>query len=684
MKLLTSPIPSCKELIGMKSNDIGYWQENAIWTSKSAISIRLILEEMSRVTSADTINVLIPNLFCGETEQLIGIDGINIIHYPLTESLDPNWEVIKNDMNEIKVDAFILVHYFGVYHDPNRAKSFCKDKGAVFIEDAAHCLFRYQKIGQAGDFTVFSCHKLLPVPDGAVILVNENSSDQINEIAQDIRNRVKAERNESKNVTWRIKKAVQKVIHINKPYKYERKTHYFSNILVTGKEPIGISSYSKKIIQNYSYEQFKTIAYIRRENCCLLNYFVKSIDPNIIPLIPNDCECPYFAAFLLSQVIDKDSAIDKLLNAGIPVMSWPELPESVRELPPPFSVNNLSKDIIVLPVHQSIYPGQLANHLSSACSLGEDAITVEPVSKSEIERWNRLFDRIHLTNITQHWAYGDVKKCASGWDVERLIIQQNGEDVGVLQMLVKRILGRKTIYRVNKGPIFSANGNNIDLELRTMDMVLKKLKRPFVFFYVPFTKMSAENYIKTIKCGWKNWDIFGFPTGTIDLDRSEEDIRKSLNSKWRNQLKASEKKGYTIKNDDDKFDRMIELYEDEQKDKGFDGVDTRMIKAMHDHPDKPLRFYYVESVEGDLAAFDIFYKHGTTATYYIGWNSEVGRKDYLNNLLLYNAALSLKKESVKVLDLGGIEYIHTEAIAKFKDGMNPSHFRQMGEFIKVK
>lgn len=87
--------------------------------------------------------------------------------------------------------------------------------------------------------------------------------------------------------------------------------------------------------------------------------------------------------------------------------------------------------------------------------------------------------------------------------------------------------------------------------------------------------------------------------------------------------------------------------------------------------------------EDIIIAFDIFYTHGDAATYYIGWNSDEGRKNYLNNLLLYHAAISLKNMGIAKLDLGGIEYIHTESVAKFKDGMKPRHFRQLGEFIKV-
>ena len=85
----------------------------------------------------------------------------------------------------------------------------------------------------------------------------------------------------------------------------------------------------------------------------------------------------------------------------------------------------------------------------------------------------------------------------------------------------------------------------------------------------------------------------------------------------------------------------------------------------------------------EMIAFDMFYIHGKDATYYIGWNSEEGRRNYLNNLLLYYGAIALKKMGIKKLDLGGIEYIHTESIAKFKDGMKPMHFRQIGEFVRI-
>ena len=147
-------------------------------------------------------------------------------------------------------------------------------------------------------------------------------------------------------------------------------------------------------------------------------------------------------------------------------------------------------------------------------------------------------------------------------------------------------------------------------------------------------------------------------------------------------LKTAEIKGYKILSDFDCYEEMMKLYQKEQEEKDFEGVSLELLDEMKKSP-SPLKIFYVKNDEDIIIAFDIFYTHGDAATYYIGWNSDEGRKNYLNNLLLYHAAISLKNMGIAKLDLGGIEYIHTESVAKFKDGMKPRHFRQLGEFIKV-
>ena len=66
----------------------------------------------------------------------------------------------------------------------------------------------------------------------------------------------------------------------------------------------------------------------------------------------------------------------------------------------------------------------------------------------------------------------------------------------------------------------------------------------------------------------------------------------------------------------------------------------------------------------------------------VGWNSAEGRKYYLNNLLLYKAIIGAKEKGMQTFDLGGIEDIYTESVAKFKRGTKPVEYRLAGEFVR--
>lgn len=612
MKITTSPRQKWSNMFVRKEIKEPYWK-SVTWTKRRGLSLRLIVDAVMQEVNRNKVTVLMPELLDSEVERDICGDKVEILRYPLTDTLDPDWNVIKERYNDTGVDVFIFVHYFGMYHDANRAKTFCKQHNARLVEDASHCLYQYQKIGQAGDFVVYSSKNLLPVKECSWIINQCKDQEQI---------------------------------------QLEVPIHYSCDVSTI------------QAVLAYDYEELKRIAFVRRENCSLLNYYIQTLNETIVPIIPEACDCPLYAVYSLENAVGYAQLMQELNRIGIPVIP-------------------IGDNMVALPVHQSIRPGQLARRLSSCIHISEPEIQLVKVDKNDKERWEHLYNQIRVSNIPQHWAYGDMKQVSEGWQVERFIIQQSGEDIGVLQLLSKKKLGRKIVYRVNRGPIFICPENNIDLELATMRELKRYLSRPCLFFYVPYSVMTEENYIKTCAEKWNNWNVFGYPSGVVDLTQSEENLRKSLNSKWRNQLKTAEKYGHVVGTDKHRFDEMMELYADEQKEKGFRGENPLLLRAMNEHEDQPLRFFYVEDEEGKLLAYDIFYRHGQVATYFIGWNSEEGRKQCLNNLLLYQAAVHMKEEGAMTLDLGGIEYIQTEAVAKFKDGMMPTHYRQMGDFYKV-
>ena len=684
--MLTSPLPSWRQIFFPKRcQEQGYWK-NALWTTKSGVSIKLIIQAYSNVYKKRIVKIWIPDFFCAETEEEFKEKDVYIIRYPITEHMEPNWGIIKNKFSEIDLDIFLFVHYFGKYCDINPAWTYCNNRNAILIEDCAHVLYKYGKIGQKGDFVIFSPHKILPIPDGGIILHNDSKVKPISEIWNQLNILISSgKRFELSSVLkWKVKKIIQKLIKINKPINYEYKEHYLTKNYKPEKS-IRISNYSYKVLQGYTYEDYKKIAFIRNINTQLTSYIISERTPMIPIDSLNKNECPFLCAFSLNNTLHNKDIINSIRKAGINILYWPSLSTQISNQPYSDIARQLSKQSLFISIHQDIRPDKIARAMSCELSKKNNKqLSIDKIGNTNKDksRWESVLKKAELSNITQDWQYGEAKQKAEKWKVNRYVIKSNNTDIGIVQILCKCFFGVTIACRINKGPIFINNEQFIENELYAVDLIKKCY--PFVpFFYVPYSPMHPNDFWKVTNMGWKNWNIFGFPSGVVDLTKDIDEIRASLNSKWRNQLKNAERFQYHILTDSHRFEEMCSLYENEQHEKKFTGVSKSLLKEMAVLQPSPLRFFYIENEEHQLVAFDIFYKHTNAATYYIGWNSEEGRKNYANNLLLYYAALSLKESGARRLDLGGIEYIYTESIAKFKDGMKPKHYRQMGEFYKI-
>lgn len=108
--------------------------------------------------------------------------GVEIQYYHITEEFAPDIfdiiKIIKQSDNRIK--AIGLIHYFGIFQKAvHELKEICKRNNIILFEDCVHGLFsvndRNEPIGSIGDISFFSLPKALPVPDGAIFFVNNES-----------------------------------------------------------------------------------------------------------------------------------------------------------------------------------------------------------------------------------------------------------------------------------------------------------------------------------------------------------------------------------------------------------------------------------------------------------------------------------------------------------------------------
>ena len=86
-------------------------------------------------------------------------------------------------------------------------------------------------------------------------------------------------------------------------------------------------------------------------------------------------------------------------------------------------------------------------------------------------------------------------------------------------------------------------------------------------------------------------------------------------------------------------------------------------------------------LDGETVAAMLFLKHGTSATYHIGWTSPAGRALSAGNLLLTHAAERFGEMGVEIVDLGLLDTETAPGLARFKLGTGAQPLRMGGTWI---
>jgi perosamine synthetase len=129
-------------------------------------------------------SILVPDFICDEVLQPLRLLGISFIFYSLNDDLTPNWEHLKKQVKD-HTKAIIMVHYFGQPQNINNFQNFCYKNNLFLIEDNAHGfggLFNGKKLGLFGDIGIGSPRKILNLPSGGQLALNNIENSKIDEI----------------------------------------------------------------------------------------------------------------------------------------------------------------------------------------------------------------------------------------------------------------------------------------------------------------------------------------------------------------------------------------------------------------------------------------------------------------------------------------------------------------------
>ena len=370
--LSSALFPSAKKLI-----EKPWYFENELSgrLSRSAWSLALIALWRKKSNFKSEVTIWIPSFFCNASLIPLRAVGVNLIFYPVNESMEPDSEECAILANNSPPDIFLLVHYFGRPNLHNFAVKFAHDSGAWLVEDAAHALKPEETIGKTGDFVLYSPHKHLPIPDGAILVVRsewpnklKTSSGsifdnplswhrQLREIEKKLGNVTKM--NQVKSFVWVFKRVLQKIGIRPQGRKvlFNEIMEENSNNILNTIEPPAQSLLGTRLLAILSLE-IDEIALDRIRNFEIWAKLLSTKEEFNNKIFSSDRQSkekwtPYLAAYR-GDFIAITKAYHFFQRLGIPVLTWPDLPPEVKGNK---NSNRIAWELrhthLYLPIHQS-------------------------------------------------------------------------------------------------------------------------------------------------------------------------------------------------------------------------------------------------------------------------------------------------------------------------------------------
>ncbi len=654
-----------------KENSHTVWADmgaDELLLHRSCDSLRLIIEWSKQVFHKEKPVLFVPEYYCYDTLFQIDNDA-DVIYYPVNQSLLPDMKACKTLAKQKEPDIFLFVHYWGHISGANDVSVFCRQHNAVLIEDAVHVLAPDKRIGQQSDFILFSPWKLLGLPDGAILVIgNKNhfgaEKTSLIKLFQSLDPQPML--SDSMLFIWKCKRLLLKILP-------PIKRNSAQQTLGCRKEkPQQISSYSKRILMGLTKEQLWELGERRKENNLYILDFCKRVY-GANPLIGDCSTIPYMAAVRISDSEARKKLRDRFSGIGRIVSTWPLLSP---EIPESSQAHTLAQEVVAIAVHDNLDPNKLARKLRDTSIVCPEAPSLKKVGQKEYDVACEKAEGVFP--LLQSSVYGMAKEETQKWIPEYYVVSRDGKEAACFMVLKKRKV--LSVYRINQGILWLMPLAG-DIQSGIYRAVIKKFTGcGKLLFFAPHERRSGAGFTLMLQNGLKYRKQF-FSTGYLALGDTEEALRKQLDSKWRNQLKAAESNGFVIDVTQraETLEQLLKLHIQHKKEKQYNDSGDELTRALICR--QALCGYSVAEKDNGILAFIMVALHGTSATYYIGWNSEKGYRLNLSKLLLWEAIKNLKKKGFRWFDLGGMDFVHTQGIAEFKMGTGCEYCEFIGEFV---
>ena len=681
--------------------------EVAGWLSRSAWSLALIALWRQRREPAAPITVWLPDFFCNASLRPLRATGVKLRFYQLNEDMAPDFESIRSEVDLEPAAMFLLVHYFGRPTSTSQARDFCLRSGAWLVEDAVHVLSPTEGIGETGDFVLYSPHKHLPIPDGAVLVVRRNGPAKLGATgiaalgqttewsaelaALSVRLGVSPRADSIRATIWLTKRVVQKLGMRARQSRaiFRQQTVGIEQTGIAGDSP-PMSTLTRRLLPSLI-NGLSSVGRRRQRRALLWDHFLgQNIDfQKVVSVSHRPCGrewIPYLAAFNVESQ-HAEAVFDRLQRIGYPVTTWPDLPPEVIGQPDRHErACRLRHSRVYLPVHQNLSIHTLVEHFG--CAHAKRPLLAMRLVWNQCDRqqWQEWLKTAGRSNLLQSWNHGEAKARRGGWRTRRGVFLLDGTPIAVVQVLQKRLAGVVKVSRLSRGPVFLRPLIKQEIDDIWHELAqLGRFSRGSVLSVAPESEVYGASLERMAQLGFRPFRGYGWESIWLNLELPLDELRKRMDPKWRNHLNFSERAGLTLESGHDStiFEWMIERYQELQRDRGFSGPEVQYLLDLQRQRTNGEELQILRTLHaGEPVAGICVALHGATATYLLGWTSDKGRDLEANRFLLWAAAIALKKKRLRWFDLGGISEEKTPGITAYKLGMNGERYELVGEYLK--
>ncbi|WP_413288417.1 GNAT family N-acetyltransferase [Bdellovibrio sp. HCB337] len=302
-----------------------------------------------------------------------------------------------------------------------------------------------------------------------------------------------------------------------------------------------------------------------------------------------------------------------------------------------------------------------------------------------VREWREFLNQTQKTPWTQTFQYAIAIAKVAKQSTHMVTIDRGSQVVGLVAIQVSA-LGPFQSVTINRGPIW-LKGQDTEKNMADFATALQKVYPKSVFRrfrWMPEWDAEASSTLLTEEFGLKKAQQ-SFETSWLNLTPTMEELRKSFGSQWRRHLSQAERSNIEVVVDTEgrHLDVFLRNYDLFKSKKNFVAPDAVFFKHEIETalPFKDAIILWARIDKCPIAGIVVM-KHGTSASYRVGWNSPEGRDNQAHYLLVWNAIELLKKQSIETFDLGGIlaQDQDTKGFNTFKLGLNGGHFKT--EFFK--